>query len=111
MKNFKLKRFILFISIAVLAVSCNKKSAADYNNKITKEQSAIITTILVFSKNLAKKDFDAADLNRLTALEQSKKAIKVVEKMEGFDGDTKLKNAALDLFIFYRQVFSHEYKE
>lgn len=92
-------------------VSCNKQSAVEYNNTITTEQSAIIKTILEFSQNAQNKNFDAAEKNRLTAVEQTKKSIAVIEKMGDFDGDSKLKTAALDLFKFYEQAFGKDYKE
>jgi len=96
----------------LLLTSCNQMkttSAIEYNDQIINEQSKVIKLTLEFVK-MIDTDLDGCEAKRQEIVKQVETSIGVIEKMEPFEGNSELKNAALDLFRFYKKVYSEEYK-
>lgn len=103
----------LFTLAFLLLQSCNLNkttSAVEYNDKIITEQTKVIQLTLDMI-NYIETDLAKCEELRLEIVKQCEKSIGIIEKMEPFDGDSQLKNAALDLFKFYKQTYSVEYKK
>lgn len=103
---------LAFVFLGLLA-SCGSKedmTPIQYNDKIVGEQNKIIEKILAFSNN-ASEDFAVMDKSRLEAVEQCKSSIKIVEAMKDYEGNTQLRDAAVNLFKFYQQISEESFKE
>ncbi|MFH0893118.1 MAG: hypothetical protein V2A54_01680 [Bacteroidota bacterium] len=94
--------------------SCGKKSSLtpiQYNDSIVGIQGKIIKAILDLSatfegRNAAEMD---ASYSKLKTIIDD--AITNVSKMEEYDGSTELRDAAKELFEFYKSVVGKEYGE
>lgn len=107
------KCFPLLGLLLIFFGSCNtkesKQDAIDYNDKIIGEQTKIITLTMEMVKAM---DSDIEKCKELRAQieKQCDESIKVIDAMEPFAGNTKLKSAGLDLFKFYKKTYSTDYK-
>lgn len=107
-----MKNLVLFL-FPVLLFSCgsgsNKLTPLDYNDAIVNEQNKIIEHILSMSNSAF--DITIAEAHRLNIIEQCDASIAVVESMQPFEGNSELRDAALNLFRFYREIASLEFRE
>jgi hypothetical protein len=83
-------------------------SAVDYNDAIVNEQNKIIEHILAMSN--ATYDIAESDQHRLKIIEQCDSSIAIVGAMEPFDGNSDLRDAAVNLFRFYKDIASTDFK-
>lgn len=100
------------LSLLFLA-SCNSTSqmtAAEYNDLIVNEQQLILKEMRQFNNDDGS-NVERIEQKRLKIITQCDSSISKIEKLEDFDGNTSLKNAALELFTFYKTVCDTEYKE
>lgn len=97
-----------FLLLGSLVVAQNKK-AARYNDKIINEQHQLSGKMVSFLKSL--RTSNAADLNksRNDLITQIDASISRIQSMDGFEGDTKLRDGALDLFKFYKSTLEKDY--
>jgi hypothetical protein len=106
-------RFLsLFILLSILN-SCDlnkQQSALDYNNTIVDEQMKIMEKFITFIE-LDAEDLDEMDAARLEIVAQCKTSIAEVEKIPAFEGDPTFRDAALQLFRFYKRSSEISYKE
>jgi len=107
----KLKFPLLTAVLLLLSsfVQAQNTKAIDYNDKIVDEQSKIIVLTLEFV-DLIDIDLNACETKRVEMVKQIETSILVVEKMGSFEGNSELRTAALNLFRFYKKVYSVEYK-
>lgn len=109
----KLVRILsLFILLPIL-YSCDlnkQQSALDYNNTIVDEQMKIMEKFMTFIE-LDAEDLDEMDAARLEIVAQCKTSIAAVEKLTAFEGDPTFRDAALQLFRFYKRSSEISYKE
>lgn len=107
------KCFPILGLLLILFGACNtqnsKEDAIKYNDKIINEQSKIIKLTLDMVA-MMDKDLEKSKQLREDIVKQCVSSVKVIEDMEPFDGDGKLRAAGLDLFNFYKKVYSNEYK-
>jgi len=93
----------------VFSAWAQNKKAADYNNKIIDIQYKLVPDVVAFFK--AMDSGNAADLKakKDKLMKDFDKAIASVGKMKPFEGDIKLRNAALDWFKLYESTLDDEY--
>jgi len=111
--------FFLLIVLAAIFNSCARpvkgsngvvyKTVVDYNNYIIDRQKILIKNIVDFVK-VSQTDLDSAenmmDENStiITGL------INDIKGMPPYKGDTLFRNAGINLFVFYKNLFGNEYK-
>jgi hypothetical protein len=109
-------KFISFASIFFLAflfASCDlnkQERALEYNNTIADEQMKIMEKFIAFIE-LDSEDMNEMDAARLKIVEQCVKSISVIEKLPPFEGDAQFRDAALQLFRFYKRSSEQSYRE
>lgn len=82
----------------------------EYNNQIISEQTKIMNLILEFGRNNSQ-DPNVIDGIRMKIVDQSEKSIKIVKAMAGYDGSTRMRDAAIALFTLYLDASKTSYKE
>lgn len=102
--------FVLFISVLT---SCSLKPAlspVEYNDKIVGEQNKIIQAVFEYIDAVSngKKD---AESTRRTLVTQCKRSLEIVQSMEDYEGNVRLRDAAVDLFKFYLKLSEESFKE
>ena len=107
------KLFYLFVISAVATTAaCKKKiTATEYNNKIINEQSKVLDLVLEFNAKIDQDSFAQARSLLDKTVVQCDSSINTIDALGEFDGDAAFKNAAIDLFKFYKRIFSQDYKE
>jgi hypothetical protein len=101
--------FLLFpLFLFACGAAANKRAAIDYNDAIVGEQNKIIEHTLAMSNSTY--DIAVADEHRLKIIEQCDASIAVVGAMEPFDGNYDLRDAALNLFKFYKEISTEDFK-
>ena len=106
-----MKKMIFLLSSVALLFACNSgMTPVEYNDKIITEQTKI-TKLFLEMNNYASIDVEKADSIRGLTVIQCDSSIAVLKGMPDFDGDSKFKNAAINLFQFYKDINQNEYKE
>lgn len=104
--------YLFIIAAVVITAACGKKlTATEYNNKIINEQSKVLDLVLDFNAKIDQDSFAQARILLDKTGVQCDSSIKTIEALGDFDGDSAFKNAAIDLFKFYKRVFAQDYKE
>jgi hypothetical protein len=105
---------ILFAILATVVASCGptKEEAIDYNDKIIKEQVAIIDKIdKLYDAMKDYTDHQGLDSAYAAAQKQIESSTDIVSKLEKFGDDTEFRDAALKLFATYRSLLQNEMKK
>jgi len=122
-EEMKAKYFgILFLLL--LIVACGKKEfsvitpegqklegPAAYNDYLVSEQNLIIQRFSALNKAYESYDKDKIEGAREALLHEIDGVIANVEKLPPYEGDTELRDAALEMFQYYRQLTEKELKE
>jgi hypothetical protein len=104
--------YLLFIVAVAATTGCEKKlTATEYNNKIIDEQGKVLDLVLDFTAKVDESDMKGARLLLEKTGVQCDSSIKTIEAMGPFDDDASFKDAAIDLFKFYKRAFATDYKE
>ena len=104
--------YLLFIVAVAAKTGCEKKlTATEYNNKIIDEQGKVLDLVLDFTAKVDESDMKGARLLLEKTGVQCDSSIKTIEAMGPFDDDASFKDAAIDLFKFYKRAFATDYKE
>ncbi len=108
MKNLAL----VLLAIAALAAGCGQPtlSATDYNNKIVGEQDKITHTMLVVVEKINSGDYTAALAGLEKSVAQCDSSVNTVGAMEPYEGDVRFRDAALDLFKYYKKALNEDYR-
>jgi hypothetical protein len=85
--------------------------AIKYNDKLINYQGKVITEMIKLSKIFQKKDPVEMNLGLKRLQDTIDNAIEKVEAIPGYEGNTDLKDALLDLLDFYRDISAEEYAE
>lgn len=103
---------------AILYVACHSlmaqnPAAARYNNKVIKEQHSVTPLIVSFFHNHLKKHVAPSVIKKEKDKIELKldKGLARLQMMDGFEGDTKLRDAAIEWFKLYKRSFDIEYEE
>ena len=116
----KLRYYFLFIAFAGIFIACKQsekgsngvvyKTAVEYNDYIISRQSTLIKNVLDFVQ-VSQTDLDSADKMLDKNVAQISIMINDLNGMPAYKGDSTLRNAAINLFQFYKKVFGNEYKK
>lgn len=107
-----MKKSIL-VSVLCLFISAGhvfSMSAVEYNNIIIGEQGKI-TARMVGMAEFFGSSAEKSEKKRLELVKQCKSSLKVVKKLPAFNGNTRFRDGAADLFSFYAQITNKEFKE
>jgi hypothetical protein len=85
--------------------------AVAYNDRIISLQSRIVKSMIDFSKSFDTDDKNAMEKKHAQLLSTIQSAIKEAQTIEGFDGNTQFRDAAVEMFKFYDSIAKKEYKE
>ncbi|MBU0488585.1 MAG: hypothetical protein KKA07_10005 [Bacteroidetes bacterium] len=103
--------FILVFSVELFPQDKTDDPAL-YNNAIVKEYNKVVEKSLCYSLEQVHNDQDEEVAKARTAVvEQINTAIGTLKDMEGFKGDSKLKNEALDILKLYLDAFRVDFKD
>ena len=105
---------LVFMVIAFFAVRYfigGGSAALNYNDRIVDSQSKIILKIFDLANAFEKSDPDEMDAKLEDLQAQIDESLTTVSAMESFDGNTRLRNGAIELFKFYKDISQEEYKE
>jgi|GEM_PF-1083883 len=101
----------LFVSALLVSCGPSTDEAIKYNDALVSQQTKVFekesALIEAISKNMPEK-FDVLLAELSVQVDSSTEAVK---KMDGFDGKTDLKDAALKVFITYRTIVDSSYAE
>ena len=111
--------FFLILTLSFSSLHClaqeddyNLKNAGDYNNYIMNEMAvAVQKNFEYISLNVHSDEFEIIDSKRMEVMQQiilSKEKIKV---MPPLDGDTRLRDAAVETLGEYQHAFELDYKD
>jgi hypothetical protein len=106
-----MKNIFLFIAIVFMA-SCNlskKESANEYHQRIINLQDNISGQLKNLSASFLTHDSVIMYQNLAVFLKTTDSAINVVDSLQGFEGNTELKDAALNLFKYYKRNEEKEF--
>lgn len=107
MKYFLLLSFSLFISCDFL----NQSNAVEYNDIIINCQSDIVKKFVAIGNAFEKQDSIQMYQCQAALNTTIDSAIKVVSELSSLDGSTEMKDAALHLFNYYKNINQRNYSE
>lgn len=104
-------KFILLLMLAVISSQsfAGKPNPAKYNNKIVSKQHKVVNGFKEFFKTFEKGTKERMHDEREELLALVNNSIKEINLMDGFDGDTQLKDGALTLLSFYKSGLEGDY--
>jgi hypothetical protein len=107
--------FLLLTLIGTLfnLSSCNLNPGAgalEYNNVIVDEQTKILEMFVAFTE-LQGDQLEELDKARLRIIDQCTASLKILEGLSDYEGNTRFRDAAIELFRFYRMTCENAYKE
>ncbi len=105
------KLFVFFVGFALMLYACkpSTEEIIDFNDKIIKQQIAIIKSENKFIESFNSNDPQTVQQQYEIFVKQIESSIDSIEKLEELDEEVKLKQAALDLFTTYRKVAKEDY--
>ncbi|HPH81939.1 MAG TPA: hypothetical protein PL185_05180 [Flavobacteriales bacterium] len=112
---------ILGVCIALLLPSCSPKRAhagsiilynpVEYNDFIVDHQNATIRHMVKLTEAFDSGTEKEIQMQYAALVNRSDSSVAILKQLSDYEGDTLLRNAAINLLVFYNQVFHHEYKE
>lgn len=103
--------FILAAATAATAGQSTKDQAIDYNDKIIALQTRIIKSMIAFSKSFGTGDGKTMMKAHKEMVSTIETVLAETKKVGPFQGDSKLRDAAVELFKFYNSISRKEYLE
>lgn len=97
--------FLLFLSCAT-----NSQKAVEFNNLVINEQQRI-SELAIKLVDTMRSDISKCKEIRLDIVKQCDESLAAIKKLKGFEGSERMKNAAIELFSFYKKIYSNEYKQ
>lgn len=99
----------LFLPLFLLSCGPSKEQAMTYNDALVDEQKLSMDKINAFFEALSKRQDSASINNTLEgARRQVSDGLVNIGKMEGFDGNTMLRDSTMGLLRVYESVLNHE---
>ncbi|MEO7312187.1 MAG: hypothetical protein ABIX01_17420 [Chitinophagaceae bacterium] len=115
-----MKNVLIVIAAAMMFVGCKTtakgkngvvyNSAVEYNDYIVTKQTDLVKQIIRFSKEAQDGDLTAAGRTVDDAVSFSDKAITDIEGMPEWKGNTTMRDNAVNLFKFYKEIFARDYR-
>lgn len=110
-----MKLILSLLTFIILANNCSAQlkkfeTAVAYNDYIITEQVKIGKVIQEFNNAItATADTNAIHKIRVAIKDQADSSVKAVKLMQPYKGDTILKRASINLFVFYSKIAGNEY--
>ena len=115
------KYLLLLTSIVLLLVSCKNetpkgangvtyKSAVEYNDYIVARQTTLMKNIMKFI-SVAENDLDSAENMLDGYVKETGTMVNEIKGMPAFKGDSSLRDAAVNIFGFYKKIFDNDYRD
>ena len=115
-----MKRILLLPLIGLLLISCKSepprgangvvyKNAVQYNDYIVSRQTTLMKNIMSFV-DVAQGDLDSAEILLDKYVKETGRMITEIKGMPPFKGDSSLRDAASDIFGFYKKIFDQDYR-
>lgn len=117
-----MKRILVsLVSLLLLMASCKQKnyvgsngveftSAIEYNDYIITRQKTVVSEISRYG-NAAQVNADSAEIILDKTVEHIGNMLVEIKGMPAFNGDSSFRDAAIELFNFYKKSFSTDFKE
>jgi hypothetical protein len=116
-----MKNIVLFISLIIagtinLAAQNTQavggfKTAIEYNDYIISEQNKVVASMNLLSQAVESGTYLDMDKALDSVRAQTKRSLKVIKGMDGYNNNTALKSAAVKLFSFYCKISKKEFKK
>jgi len=104
---------VVIIALGVVGYFFSRGSdqAVAYNDRIIGLQTRIVQSMIDFSKSFDTADKSLMDKKHAQLVSTIEGVIKEAQAIEGFDGSTEFRDAAVEMFSFYDSIAKKEYKE
>lgn len=100
------------VGLALLfTIHCGGSDAIHYNDRIVGCQNRIIEKMLALADSFSTTDPTPMQEKLRALKKQIDESLADVSRLQGFKGSTRLRDAAVALFVFYRDIASSEYAE
>ncbi|MCP5051719.1 MAG: hypothetical protein GY940_31425 [bacterium] len=112
MKRVKLIVLIGAVVFSGLAIAgCGSNEARAYNNQLVRYQTRVITKMMGLRNTINRGDPVATSYKLQELQELLENTIAEVSGMPGFEGNTAMRDAMLDLLNFYKSLSENQFKE
>ena len=112
-------RYFLLVLILLAAIAgCKEKvkgkngvvykSAIEYNDYIANRQTSLVKKVLELTKVMSV-NLDSAEVKLKQAVPEAAEMIVEIKGMPPYKGDSALRNAAINSFTFYKNIFENDY--
>lgn len=109
MKNTILGTLLLLVATVFVACGPTPEQGIEYNDAIIEEQVIVLDKLDAAYEALANYEDQAGMDRALTAAQQqSDLSLENIKKMDGFDGTTEFRDAAIALFEVYKSITINE---
>jgi hypothetical protein len=108
MKKLQLVLLLLF-TLGSIQIFAGKPNPAKYNNKIVSKQHKVVDGFKAFFKTFEKGTKEKMHQEREELLILVNSSITEIKAMDGFDGDTQMRDGALTLLYFYKSGLESDY--
>lgn len=110
MKKVIVSFFLVWVLSYGATAQTTFKTALEYNNYIIDEQNKIGQLIVRFNDLVAtSNNAEARKLLTGEMATQARASLRSISQMPAYNGDTKFRGAAVDLFSFYMVCFEKQY--
>ncbi len=108
-----MKELSLFLVLSFILTKCapTTDDAVNYNNKLTNIELNVIDKINALDNAFATYDPALIEPAMNEAISEIEKAVKKVEEIGDFDGNSEFKDALLNLLNILKKHLNNEYKE
>ncbi len=103
--------FVVIVFFAIRYFVGGGSGAIKYNDRIVDCQNKIIVKLFDFFNALEKSESDEMDEKLLELQTQIDDSLAVLSAMESYDGYTRLRDAAIELLKFYKDIAQEECQE
>lgn len=104
---------VVIVALGVVGYFFSRGSdqAVTYNDRIIGLQTRIVQSMIDFSKSFDTADKSLMDKKHAQLVSTIEGVIKEAQAIEGFDGSTEFRDAAVEMFKFYDAIAKKEYLE
>lgn len=115
-KENDMKKMTLFILGAICAIQLNAQeytTAIAYNDYIIEQQNSVGAAIVTFNEVMSLENTNKETIQPYydVLILSSQEALVNLTKMPDYEGNSELRDAAIDMFKFYERTFRLDYSE
>lgn len=101
--------FVVGTAISAQAQTPAYKTPADYNDYIIMEQNVIGKKLEEYNQSLAQDEIKVARKKHTELVTLITQSVQKINAMPDYKGNTEFKNAAFELFTFYKMIVEQDY--